>query len=98
VDHNGMSPIGLLRWCLQYAGESGGPTDGVFGVVKERFAALPPEVHGLVSAINTFRNDYVAHQNKELTDAALARKALGEWACGLRRIWKLHGSWPPGVS
>src|SRR5207249_3586048 len=22
VDHNGMSPIGLLRWCLQHARES----------------------------------------------------------------------------
>jgi len=91
VDHNGMSPIGLLRWCLQYANESGGPTEAVFGVVKQRFAAVPSEVYRLVSGINTFRNDYVAHQNKELTDSALARKALGEWASGLRRIWKLHG-------
>jgi hypothetical protein len=48
-------------------------------------------IYKLVSNINTFRNDYVAHQNKELTDSALARKALGEWASGLRQIWKLHG-------
>ena len=91
VDHNGMSPIGLLRWCLQYAGESKGPTEAVFGVVKQRFAGVPSEIYKLVSTINTFRNDYVAHQEKELTDSALARKALEEWASGLRRIWKLHG-------
>ena len=91
VDHNGVSPIGLLRWCLQFAGESGGPTEAVFGVVKQRFAGVPSETYKLVSDINTFRNDFVAHQNKELTDSALARKALGEWASGLRRIWKLHG-------
>ena len=91
VDHNGMSPIGLLRWCLQFAGESSGPKDAVFGVVKQRFAAVPSEIYKLVSSINTFRNDYVAHQDKELTDSAVARKALEEWASGLRRIWKLHG-------
>jgi len=91
VDHNGMSPIGLLRWCLQYAGESTGPTDAVFGVVKQQFAGVASEIYKLVSNINTFRNDYVAHQNKDLTDSALARKALQEWASGLLRIWSLHG-------
>ncbi len=91
VDRNGMSPIGLLRWCLQYAVESKGPTEAVFGVVKQRFVGVPSEIYKLVSNINTFRNDYVAHQDKELTDSTLARKALEEWASGLRRIWKLHG-------
>jgi type III restriction enzyme len=91
VDHNGMSPIGLLRWCLQYAGESGGPTVAVFGVVKQRFAAVPSEIYKLVSTINTFRNDYVAHQNKELTDAVIAAEALGEWVSGLCRIWRFYG-------
>lgn len=93
VDHNGMSPIGLLRWCLHFAKESGGPTVAVFGVVRQRFKNVPPEIYKLVCSINTFRNDYVAHQNKELTVSALARKALGEWVSGLRQIWKMHG-WP----
>jgi type III restriction enzyme len=91
VDHNGLSPIGLLRWCLQYAAESSGPTDAIFGVVKQRFAAVPAEIRQLVGRINTFRNEYVAHQNRALTDAALARQALGEWVNGLRQIWRLHG-------
>jgi type III restriction enzyme len=91
VDHNGMSPIGLLRWCLQFAGESTGPKEAVFRIVQQKFAGVPSEIYKLVSTINIFRNDYVAHQNKELTDSVLARKALAEWASGLRRIWKLHG-------
>lgn len=91
VDHNGVSPIGLLRWCLQYASESTGPADAVFGAVRQRFGSVPAEICKLVCNINAFRNDHVAHQNKELTDPALARKTLGEWATGLRRIWKLHG-------
>ena len=90
VDHSGMSPIGLLRWCLQYAGESSVSLGGVFGEVKQQFSGVSEEACKLVNRINAFRNEYIAHQNKELTDSALARKALVEWANGLRRIWKLH--------
>ena len=90
VDHNGMSPIGLLRWCLQFAGESTGPTEAVFGVVKQRFAGVPSETYKLVSDINTFRNNYIAHQDKELTDAVIAAEALGEWVSGLCRIWRFY--------
>ncbi|HEV2328878.1 MAG TPA: DEAD/DEAH box helicase family protein [Verrucomicrobiae bacterium] len=90
VDHNGMSPIGLLRWCLQYARKPNAAVGGVFDVVGKQFSAMPDEIYRLVSSINTFRNDYVAHQEKELTDPVLARKALGEWALGLRRVWELH--------
>jgi type III restriction enzyme len=91
VDHNGMSPIGLFRWCLQFAGESTGPTEAVFGVVKQRFAGVPSETYKLVSDINTFRNNYIAHQDKELTDAVIAAEALGEWVSGLCRIWRVYG-------
>ena len=84
-------PERLLRWCLQYAGESTGPTEAVFGVVKQRFAGVPSETYKLVSDINTFRNDYIAHQNKELTDAVIAADALGEWVSGLCRIWRFYG-------
>jgi type III restriction enzyme len=90
VDHNGMSPIGLLRWCLQYARKPNAAVGGVFHDVGKQFSTVPEEIYRLVSNINTFRNDYVAHQEKELTDPVLARKALGEWAQGLRRIWELH--------
>jgi Type III restriction enzyme, res subunit len=90
VDHNGMSPIGLLRWCLQYSRKPNVAAGAVFAAVNRQFSDVPSEIYRLVSNINTFRNDYVAHQEKQLTDPALARKALGEWALGLRRIWELH--------
>lgn len=91
VDHNGTSPIGLLRWCLQSARESKPSARGILAAVKQRFSGVPDETYKLICRINTFRNDYIAHQNKELTDPAIARTALMEWATGLRQIWKMRG-------
>jgi type III restriction enzyme len=90
VDHNGMSPIGLLRWCLQYSRKPNIPAGAIFEAVNRHFSSVPEDIYKLVSDINTFRNNYVAHQEKELTDFVVARKALGEWTSGLRRIWELH--------
>jgi hypothetical protein len=63
----------------------------VFHEVQSSFAPVPEDDYKLVSRINTFRNDYIAQQNKELTDSAVAETALGEWVSDLRRIWKLYG-------
>jgi type III restriction enzyme len=91
VDHNGMSPIGLLRECLEYAHESKGSIGPVFDCVKKQFQADSDETYKLVSRLNSFRNTYVAHQKKELTDAAIAKTAMVDWTNGLCRIWELHG-------
>ncbi|MCX6906755.1 MAG: restriction endonuclease subunit R, partial [Verrucomicrobia bacterium] len=90
VDHNGMSPIGLLRWCLQHTRDSKTSIAPVFDAVSRMFAGVPDELYALVNRINTFRNDCIAHQNKELTNPTLARSALSEWLGGLSRIWDLH--------
>jgi type III restriction enzyme len=90
VDHSGLSPIGLLRECLQYARDSKKPVGPVFDCVKKEFQTDSEETYKLVSRINSFRNTYVAHQKKELTDLAMTKTALAEWTSGLRRIWKLH--------
>ena len=90
VDHAGMSPIGLLRWCLQQPRETKPAAGGVFLAVHGRFGFVADETYKLVCAINTFRNDFIAHQNRELTDAAVARAALTEWIGGLVAIWKIH--------
>ena len=50
------------------------------------------ETYKLVCSINTFRNEYVAHEKKELTDSALAKAALATWAGGLVAIWRLHST------
>ncbi len=90
VDHNGMSPIGLLRWCLQHAREETAPIGPVFQAVSHRFMGIAEGFYKLVTQINTFRNDYIAHQNKELSDVKEARAALAEWVTGLCRVWELH--------
>ncbi len=91
VDHNGMSPIGLLRECLQFARDSKTSVGPVFDCVSKAFQTDSEETYTLVSRINSFRNTYVAHQKKELTDPAMAKTALGDWANGLCRIWKMRG-------
>ena len=90
VDHAGMSPIGLLRWCLQQPHEKKSPVNGAFQAVYERFAYVPDVSYKLVCRINDFRNDYIAHQKMELTDPALAKTGMTEWIAGLVEIWKLH--------
>ena len=92
VDHNGMSPIGLLRWCLQFARESGSAPSAALESVRRHFAGVDAEIYALVNRINTFRNDYIAHQYKELTDAGLARDSLREWSRGVARLWEIHRS------
>ena len=90
VDHNGMSPIGLLRWCLQFARESGSAPSAALESVRRHFAGADAEIYARVNRLNTFRNDYIAHQNKELSDAVQAREALREWSDGLARLWRIH--------
>lgn len=90
INRSGMSPIGLLRWCLRQSRESEPRAGGIFVHVHRRFAFISDEDYKLICRINTFRNDYVAHQAKELTDVAKAKDALSEWLKGLIRIWKCY--------
>lgn len=92
VDQNGMSPIGLLRWCLQFAREPELGAGGAFAAVREEFAGVSDEMYSLVNRINAFRNDHVAHQNKVLTEGAIARAALVEWISGLTKVWAMCAS------
>jgi type III restriction enzyme len=92
VDRCGMSPIGLLRACLQYAREKDYSVGGVFSAVRRCFAIVPDDVYRLVSRINTFRNDYIAHQNRELSDIGLTKASLSEWITGIFQLWRLHHS------
>ncbi|MBM4301884.1 MAG: hypothetical protein FJ121_10240 [Deltaproteobacteria bacterium] len=48
-----------------------------------------PAMHP-VFGINDFRNTYVAHQEKELTDAGLAEKELRSWINGLKTLSSSH--------
>jgi type III restriction enzyme len=90
VDRGGLMPIGLLQWCLEYARQSRHESSGVFAVIRSKFADVArTDLLEDVTRIYEFRNRYVAHQDEQLTDARTAKAALGEWARGLHRIWKL---------
>ncbi len=88
LDHNGLMPIGLLRWCLDYVRTTRRKIGGVFEVVRSRFAdVLQTDMFPVVDTVYRFRNEYVAHQDRELSDPQLAKQALIQWANGLYRIW-----------
>jgi type III restriction enzyme len=98
VYRNGVSPLGLLRSCLDYALNDNTKLTGVFAALKTemRFAG-GRDLLDRVAQINEFRNTRVAHQEKPLTDPAEAKAALGLWVDGLNRLW-LAGRNPPSTS
>ena len=40
----------------------------------------------MVEGINDFRNTYIAHQEKELTDVETVKKELKKWIEGLKTL------------
>jgi len=91
VDNNGLMPIGLLRWCLDYARHSQRMVGGMFQSVKTCFAKIAEvDLSEVIDRIYVFRNEYIAHQDRELSDPNLVKQALTEWIQGLYRVWKLH--------
>ena len=88
VDQNGLMPIGLLRWCLDYVRTTRRKIEGVFEVVRTRFADVSQtDLYSVIDAMYGFRNEYVAHQDRELSDPELAKQALIQWSNGLHQIW-----------
>jgi len=91
VDQNGLMPVGLLRWCLNYASNTRRKVGGVFEVVRNRFADVSQtDLFSAIDSIYTFRNEYIAHQDRELSEPELAERSLKEWANGLYKIWNLR--------
>ena len=74
VYRNGLWPLGLLQFCLDYARTADDNVGGVFKAVRESFKE-DAKTHLLetVSRMADFRNKFVAHQEAELTDGAKAR-------------------------
>jgi len=82
-----LSPIGLLRSCLDYAADDNLVLGGIFEAVRSGF-----RVSGIkklldeVTQINDFRNNWIAHQSDKLSDKALAEQELARWIEGLELI------------
>ncbi len=87
VFSNGLSLIGLLRSCLDYALNDTTKIGGVFEAVRSqlRFQGGRKFLE-TVTRINDFRNTYIAHQEQELTDRDLAGQELKIWIEALRTI------------
>ncbi len=89
VYRNGVSPLGLLRSCLEYALNDHTKLTGVFEAVKTGFRFDGSRnLLDHVKTINDFRNTRVAHQETPLTDSAETKKALIIWVDGLSRLWQ----------
>ena len=89
VYKNGVSPLGLLRNCLDFALNDNTRLSGVFDAVKAelRFSG-GRDLLDRVKTINDFRNTRVAHQETPLTNPAEAKTALVAWVDGLNRLWQ----------
>ena len=82
-------PIGLLKWCLEYAKSPRVPPGGLFSAIKSKFAG--PEKKNILDTVDkiySFRNEYIAHQEKELDDMNTAKQAVDDWIKGLIIILK----------
>ena len=87
---NGLSPIGLLRSCLDFALNDKAKPGGVFAAVSAGFKRPgAKKLLAQVTAVNDFRNTYVAHPERQLHDREATKNALKQWiACllGIRRF------------
>lgn len=80
VFNNGIMPLGLLRNSLDYALNDNTKIGGVFDAVRTRFKVQGARaVLDKVQQVYDFRNTYIAHQEKELTDEKVAEKSLRTW-------------------
>jgi type III restriction enzyme len=89
IFNNGLSLIGLLRSYLDYALNDTTKIGSVFEALHTqlRFQGGRKFLE-TVTRINDFRNTYIAHQEKELTDRTLAEQELKIWIAALHMIGK----------
>ena len=86
-----LNTLGLLAFCLDYGQRTDLKVGGVFKSVREQFSQFnDSELYNVVNDIKDFRNNYIAHQEKELTDKEMAQDALKSWIEGLLQIYRLH--------
>jgi type III restriction enzyme len=85
VENAGLSPVGTLRHTLDYACNSDYQLGGVFESIRKRFDGANT-LFDVVQQVNSFRNTYIAHQVKELTDAELTEGQLKIWVKTLRLL------------
>jgi len=89
VFNNGISPLGLLRNCIDYAMNDNTKIAGIFEAVKAKFKVKGAmDLLTIVVKINDFRNSRVVHKENDLpfTDVNLTKCQLVVWIKGLKTI------------
>lgn len=80
-------PIGVLRWTLNYAKSPRPNFGGVFNAIRVNMGPMASrEFAKQIEAVNKFRNNYFAHQDRELTDVEKARQGLRDWITALAEM------------
>lgn len=95
VHRSPIMPVGLLRFCLEYAAKDDPAPAGVLSSVRSQFGDLAREdLAALLGEVYDFRNTYVAHVKEELTNETDAEGALRQW---VRALVALRGVLAPSV-
>jgi type III restriction enzyme len=96
IYRSGVSPLGMLRSCLDYALNDSTQIGGIFDTMKTglRFTGAR-DLLDRVRRLNDFRNSYVAHQETPLTDPHTTKIALAEWIAAMNSLWGAGNSQTP---
>jgi type III restriction enzyme len=89
-----ISPVGHLRFCLEYANKGKENFGGILKAVKDSFTTKADlEIGGTLNAVYQFRNKYIAHQEHATVSNDLAREQLMLW---IRTLTALYARSPSG--
>jgi type III restriction enzyme len=87
VNRSPIMPIGLLRFCIEYAAKEQPAPGGILAAVRQRFSDLATTDLGeRLGAAYDFRNTYIAHVKEELTARKTAEDGLREWIDAITRL------------
>ena len=88
VHRSPITPLGVLRFCLEYAAKDEPAPEGILTAVRDRFADLADSgLSEMLAGVYEFRNTYVAHVKSELTEEPKVDDALRHW---IKLMWRLN--------
>jgi type III restriction enzyme len=89
VHGNARYRTGTLVFCLEVANQWQIIPPGVWQAVKTEFASPAfAALHTELNTTNEFRNNYVSHDENDLTDTEVARIALAQWTRCLAMLYQ----------
>lgn len=87
IQRNGLWPMGLLAFVLDFGQRGDKGLGGVFDSIKAQFSSSSDsKLYEQVEQMNQFRNEYVAHAEKLLHNSKVAKEGLRFWIEGLYKL------------